>query len=170
MPPHSARPTRKPTRSCGKTAARATIQTAPTTVPIKRYQPLRSEAPRCGWHTKAADVPAQKAWSSSSQNATYRARQTEANKRNPNTSRGATAQPAFSTASQSLASSNDPGAASGLPVSASAIRFAPPRRRRRIGGGNYPHFIQCKILVAIHAASELPAIGAQDLRTVVNEP
>ena len=40
------------------------------TVPIMRYQPLRSEAPRCGWQTIAAEVPAQYALSSSSQNAT----------------------------------------------------------------------------------------------------
>ena len=47
-----------------------TIATAPTTVPIIRYQPLRSEAPRLGWQTIAAVVAAQNALSSSSQNAT----------------------------------------------------------------------------------------------------
>ena len=46
--PHNARPTRKATRFCGKHAVSTTIATAPTTVPIMRNQPLRSEAPRCG--------------------------------------------------------------------------------------------------------------------------
>jgi hypothetical protein len=41
-----------------------------TRVPIMRNQPLRSDAPRCGWQTIAAEVPAQKGSSSSSQNAT----------------------------------------------------------------------------------------------------
>ena len=35
-------------RSCGKHAVITTIATAPTTVPIRRYQPLRNDAPRCG--------------------------------------------------------------------------------------------------------------------------
>ena len=73
-PPHSARPIRNGTRSSGKHTASRTITTAPTTVPIMRNQPLRSEAPSCGWQTSAADVPAQYALSSSSQNATYSAR------------------------------------------------------------------------------------------------
>src|SRR5438128_10815118 len=51
-------------------AACALVATAPTTVPIMRNQPLRNEAPRRGWQTTAADVPAQKALSSSTQNAT----------------------------------------------------------------------------------------------------
>ena len=46
-------------------------------------QPLRSEAPSCGWHTIAAEVPAQNGSSSSSQNETNRARQTEAQSRKP---------------------------------------------------------------------------------------
>ena len=54
----------------GKHAVSTTIIVAPTTVPIIRNQPLRSAAPSCGWHTIAADVPAQKGLSSSSQNAT----------------------------------------------------------------------------------------------------
>jgi hypothetical protein len=41
-----------------------------TRVPIMRNQPLRSDAPRCGWQTIATEVPAQKGSSSSSQNAT----------------------------------------------------------------------------------------------------
>src|SRR5438128_12186654 len=68
--PHRARLTIKVPRSCGKHAVSTTIATAPTTVPIMRNQPLRNEAPRRGWQTTAADVPAQKALSSSSQNAT----------------------------------------------------------------------------------------------------
>ncbi len=59
-----ARDPAESTRSC------TTIATAPITVPIIRNQPLRSEAPRCGWQTIAAVVPAQNALSSSSQNAT----------------------------------------------------------------------------------------------------
>jgi hypothetical protein len=54
----------------GKHAVSTTIATAPTTVPIMRNQPLRNEAPRFGWQTTAAEVPAQYALSSSSQNAT----------------------------------------------------------------------------------------------------
>jgi hypothetical protein len=57
-------------RSCGKHAVSTTIATAPITVPIRRYQTLRSDAPRCGWQTIAAEVPAQYGLSSSSQNAT----------------------------------------------------------------------------------------------------
>src|SRR6516164_6079515 len=37
---------RNAARSCGKQAVRMTIATAPTTVPIMRYQPLRSDAPK----------------------------------------------------------------------------------------------------------------------------
>jgi hypothetical protein len=40
-------------------AVSTTIATAPTVVPTMRYHPLRSEAPRWGWHTIAAEVPAQ---------------------------------------------------------------------------------------------------------------
>ena len=76
-------------RSCGKHAVSATIIVAPTTVPIIRNQPLRSEAPSCSWHTIAAEVPAQKGLSSSSQNATKRARHTAAHKRSANSSDGA---------------------------------------------------------------------------------
>jgi len=50
-------------------------------VPIIRNQPLRSEAPSCGWHTIAAVPPAQYGLSSSSQNAMNRARHTEAHSR-----------------------------------------------------------------------------------------
>jgi hypothetical protein len=49
---------------------------------------LRSDAPRCGWQTTAAEVPAQNALSSSSQNATQRARQTEAQRRRPKSNGG----------------------------------------------------------------------------------
>jgi hypothetical protein len=49
---------------------------------------LRSEAPSCGWHTIAAEVPAQNGSSSSSQNATNRARQTEAQSRKPKSTAG----------------------------------------------------------------------------------
>ena len=56
-PPHSARPTRKPNRFCGKTAVSTTITTAPTTVPIIRNQPLRKDAPRCGWHRSPPTCP-----------------------------------------------------------------------------------------------------------------
>ena len=77
---------RKAIRSCGKHAVSTTIMTAPTTVPIMRNQPLRSEAPSCGWHTIAAEVPAQNGLSSSSQNATKRARQTDAHSRTPKSS------------------------------------------------------------------------------------
>jgi hypothetical protein len=45
---HSAKPKRKSARSCGKHAVRMTIAIAPTTVPIMRNEPLRSEAPRLG--------------------------------------------------------------------------------------------------------------------------
>ena len=84
--PHSARSPRKAIRSCGKHAVSTTIIVAPITVPIIRNQPLRSEAPSCGWHTIAAEVPAQKGLSSSSQNATKSARQTEAQSRTPKSS------------------------------------------------------------------------------------
>jgi hypothetical protein len=47
-----------------------TTMTAPISVPIMRYQPLRKEAPSCGWQTMKAVVPAQSALSSWSQNAT----------------------------------------------------------------------------------------------------
>ena len=57
-------------RSCGKHAFSTTIMTAPTMVPIIRNHALRIEAPSCGWHTIAAEVPAQNGLSSSSQNAT----------------------------------------------------------------------------------------------------
>ncbi len=50
-------------RSCGKCT---TIITAPTIVPTIRNHALRIEAPSCGWHTIAAEVPAQKGLSSSS--------------------------------------------------------------------------------------------------------
>jgi hypothetical protein len=39
---------KKTDRSCGKQAVSATIAAAPTTVPMMRYHPLRSEAPSCG--------------------------------------------------------------------------------------------------------------------------
>src|SRR4029077_4187265 len=48
---------------------------------IIRNQPLRSEAPSCGWHTIAAVPPAQYGLPSSSQNAMNRARHTEAHSR-----------------------------------------------------------------------------------------
>ena len=86
--PHRARSPRKAIRSCGKHAVSTTIIVAPITVPIIRNQPLRSEAPSCGWHTIAAEVPAQNGLSSSSQNATKRARQTEAHSRTPKSSGG----------------------------------------------------------------------------------
>jgi hypothetical protein len=79
---------RKAMRSCGKHPVSTTIATAPTTVPIMRNHPLRSEAPRCGWQTIPADVPAQKGLSSSSQNATWSARLTDAQSRTPNKSGG----------------------------------------------------------------------------------
>src|SRR5262245_52924724 len=63
----------------------------PTRVPIMRYQPMRSDAPSCGWQTIAAVVPAQKGLSSWSQNATYSAKQTEAHRRRPKSSGGVTA-------------------------------------------------------------------------------
>jgi hypothetical protein len=47
-------------RSCGKHAFSTTIMTAPTMVPIILNHPLRSEVLICGWHTIAAEVPAQK--------------------------------------------------------------------------------------------------------------
>src|SRR6478609_11539087 len=81
MPHQKARSTRKAMRSCGKHAVSTTIIVAPVTVPIIRNQPLRSEAPSCNWLTIAAEVPAQKGLSSSSQNATKRARHTDAHKR-----------------------------------------------------------------------------------------
>ena len=36
-----------------------TIAAPPAAVPIRRNEPLRSEAPSCGWQTSAAVVPAQ---------------------------------------------------------------------------------------------------------------
>src|SRR6516164_2180837 len=75
-------------RSCGANAVSTTIMMAPTTVPIIRYQPLRSEAPSCGWHTIAAEVPAQNGSSSCSQKATNKARQTEAQSRRPKSAAG----------------------------------------------------------------------------------
>lgn len=57
--PQNARPARKATRFYGKHAVSTTIATAPTTVPTMRNQPLRKEAPSCGWQTRAAVVPAQ---------------------------------------------------------------------------------------------------------------
>ncbi len=70
MPPQRARSPRKAIRSSGKNAVSTTIMMAPTKVPIIRNQPLRSEAPSCGWHTIAAEVPAQNGLSSSSEKAT----------------------------------------------------------------------------------------------------
>jgi hypothetical protein len=67
---HNARSVRKAMRPCGKQAFSTTIMTAPTMVPTIRNQALRSEAPSCGWHTIAAEAPAQYALSSWSQNAT----------------------------------------------------------------------------------------------------
>src|SRR6202047_3558297 len=75
-----------------------TIATAPTLVPIIRNQPLRSEAPRCGWHTIAAVPPAQYGLSSLSQNAMNRARHTEAHSRMAKSSGG----PAVASASGTL--------------------------------------------------------------------
>src|ERR1700730_16842090 len=75
-------------RSCGKQAVKRTITAAPTMVPIIRNQPLRIEAPSCGWHTIAAVPPAQYGLSSSSQNATNRARHTEAHSRMAKSSGG----------------------------------------------------------------------------------
>src|ERR1700730_13237712 len=66
-----------------------TITPAPTRVPIIRNQPLRNEAPSCGWHTIAAVPPAQYGLSSSSQNAMNRARHTEAHSRMAKMSGGA---------------------------------------------------------------------------------
>jgi hypothetical protein len=57
-------------RSCGKQATSTTLIIAPTSVPIIRNQPLRSDAPSCGRQTIAAEVPAQNGLSSSNQNAT----------------------------------------------------------------------------------------------------
>jgi len=57
--PHNARPARKAMRSCGKQAVSITMAIPPTIVPIMRYQPLRNGAPRWGWQTRAAVVPAQ---------------------------------------------------------------------------------------------------------------
>src|SRR5260370_33263141 len=57
-------------------------------VPIIRNQPLRNEAPSCGWHTIAAVPPAQYGLSRSSQNAMNRARQTEAHSRMAKSSGG----------------------------------------------------------------------------------
>jgi hypothetical protein len=68
--PHNARLPRNSTRSCGKHAVSNTLIMAPMSVPIMRNQPLRKEAPSCGWHTIAAEVPAQKGSSSWSQKAT----------------------------------------------------------------------------------------------------
>ena len=76
-----AKSPRKAIRSCGKHAVSTTIIVAPITVPIIRNQPLRSEAPSCGRQTIAAEEPAQNGLSSSSQNATKRARHTEAHNR-----------------------------------------------------------------------------------------
>src|SRR3954463_8692234 len=88
MPHQKARSTRKATRSCGKHAVSTTISVAPTTVPIIRNQPLRSEAPSCSWHTIAAEVPAQKGLSRSRQNATQKPRDNAAHKRSANGSDG----------------------------------------------------------------------------------
>src|SRR5262245_25278162 len=68
-----ARSPRYAMRSCGKHAVSTTIMMAPITVPIIRNQPLRREAPSCGWHTIAAEVPAQNGSSSWSQKAMSRA-------------------------------------------------------------------------------------------------
>src|SRR5262249_26407694 len=87
-PPQRANRPRKAKRSCGKNAVSTTITMAPTMVPIIRNQPLRREAPRCGWHTIAAEMPAQKGLSSSSQNATWSAKQTEIQNLSPNKSAG----------------------------------------------------------------------------------
>src|SRR5580658_4349303 len=85
-PAQSAKSPRKAKRSCGNQDVSTTTNVAPTTVPIIRNHPLRSEAPSCGWHTTAADVPAQNGLSSSSQNARKRARQTEVHSRNAKSS------------------------------------------------------------------------------------
>src|SRR6266404_389290 len=53
------------------------------TVPIARNRPLRKEAPRPVWATIPAEVAAQYGSSSWSQNAVYRARQTDAHSRRP---------------------------------------------------------------------------------------
>ena len=43
----------------GNHAVNSTIAKAPTKVPIMRNHPFRSDVPRCGRHTSAAEVPAQ---------------------------------------------------------------------------------------------------------------
>ena len=58
-PPHRAIEMRNAARLCTKHPVITTMTVAPTTVPIMRYQPLRREAPKVGWHTAAADAPAQ---------------------------------------------------------------------------------------------------------------
>ena len=70
MASHNASSVKKAMRSWGKHAFSTTIMTAPTMVPTIRNHAFRIEAPSCGWHTIAADVPAQYALSSWSQNAT----------------------------------------------------------------------------------------------------
>src|ERR1700684_2703706 len=72
-----------------KQAVSTTMTVAPTTVPIIRNHPLRSDAPRLGCQTIPADVPAQYAPSSWSQKAMYRARHTDADNRRPKISAGA---------------------------------------------------------------------------------
>src|SRR5580698_10328990 len=75
-------------RFCAKHPVIKRMATAPRMVPSIRYQPLRIEAPRVGWHTAAADAPAQKGLSSCNQNATNNARHTEAAIRRPHASAG----------------------------------------------------------------------------------
>src|SRR5258708_33959300 len=89
-PHQKARSIRKATRSCGKHAVSTTTVEAPITVPIIRNQPLRSEAPSWGWHTTAAEEPAQHGLRSSTQSATNRARHTAVHSRSPNSSDGPT--------------------------------------------------------------------------------
>src|SRR5580698_5491783 len=81
-------------RFCAKHPVITRMATAPRMVPSIRYQPLRNEAPRVGWHTAAADAPAQKGLSSCNQNATNNARLTEAAIRRPYASGGYRALPA----------------------------------------------------------------------------
>src|SRR5262249_49114230 len=98
-----------------------------------RNQPLRSEAPSCGWDTIAAEVPAQNGSSSWSQKATNSARQTEAQSRRPKSS----------------------GSPLALRLSAQALPTLGPtihRSRSNPIPSNVPHLVGKRVEVIRHSA------------------
>jgi hypothetical protein len=99
---------------------------------IRRNQPLRSEAPRTGWQTRAAEVPAHEGLSSSNQNATYSARLTATYRRMPKRSAGVAVRDQLSSA-----------AAKWWP----ALPPAVPTRAISCGGTRYP----CRLVARANA-------------------